>query len=50
MNYFLGIKTIENDLKITAQCWAEIGPQLQRVACHARSVARWRARRRPGDG
>jgi hypothetical protein len=29
LHYFLGIKTIKNDLKITAQCWAEIGLWLQ---------------------
>jgi hypothetical protein len=29
---FLELKTIENDLKSTAQCWAEIGPRLQHAA------------------
>jgi hypothetical protein len=32
LHYFLELKTIENDLKSAAQCWAEIGPRLQHVA------------------
>jgi hypothetical protein len=32
LHYFLKLKTIENDLKSAAQCWAEIGPRLQRTA------------------
>jgi hypothetical protein len=32
LHYFLKLKTIENDLKSAAQCWAKIGPRLQRTA------------------
>jgi hypothetical protein len=43
LHYFLGIKSVEKQLKIAAQCWAEFGPGLQSAgvaACHARPAER----------
>jgi hypothetical protein len=53
LHYFLGIKTIKNDLKITTQCWAEIGLWLQwqlgSLPCATGRKAAWATAWRPAS-